>query len=132
MDPFLWNCPAPVGVARLDAQHLRMHSLIRGLVKTLEGGATVSLAEEQFMELSETIMEHFMTEENFLETQGYPGLIAHRYEHEILFERVWERLIRRHSLDAPPLIEIIQGVADLIQLHQETVDSVYAAWLASR
>jgi len=131
VDPFLWNFPAPVGVPRLDAQHLQIHNLIMGLSRALEAGAPIPQAEEQFINLSESLMEHFKTEEEFLEAQGYPSLAAHRYEHEILFERVWERLIRRHSTGAPPLVEILRGVGDLIQLHQETVDSVYAAWLAN-
>ena len=90
-----------------------------GLSRALEAGAPIPQAEEQFINLSESLMEHFKTEEEFLEAQGYPSLAAHRYEHEILFERVWERLIRRHSTDAPPLVEILRGVGDLIQLHRK-------------
>lgn len=132
MDVMQWESPATVGVAQLDGQHRCMHGLVMELARGAGQAMDDGEAERRFTELSERVMEHFMTEEGFLEAEGYPELQAHRYEHEILFERLWDKLLRWRSPNPPALAALMEGVADLLREHIETVDSAYAAWLAGR
>ena len=132
MARFHWDLPPPVGVIQLDEQHLHMHHLLSDLIRRIEEDPRDPETEASFRQLSEKIMEHFMTEEDHLEAEGYPGLTAHRYEHELLFERFWEKMVRWHAPEAPPLVELMKGVAGLIQEHFDTVDRQYAEWLRNR
>ena len=132
MDDVQWKAPDLVGIALLDAQHLEIHRLIQALMGLPEGPGSAAETEARLNQLTEKIMAHFMAEEEFLAARQYPDLAGHRTEHELLFEHIWAKLIRRHAPNPPPLARVVQDVAELIRDHQQTVDQDYAAWLQGR
>jgi len=126
---FQWDCPASVGVARLDEQHRVLHRLIMSLIGTLEAHPGDSGAEERFLEVFEHAVEHFKTEEDYLEALGYPDLVPHRFEHELLLDWFRDQMVQRPSPNARPLILLMKEVGEIIQRHHATVDKAYADWL---
>ncbi|MGA2079282.1 MAG: hemerythrin family protein [Holophaga sp.] len=129
MDAPRWDSPEPVGIPRLDEQHLQMHRLVTGLIRALEEDPGGAGAEDRFVELFHTTVEHFKTEEDYLEAHGYPDLVAHRFEHELLLDWFRDNLARRGGPSAPPLLQLAREYAEIIQRHQQTVDQAYVAWL---
>jgi len=129
---FQWDCPASVGVARLDEQHRVLHRLIMSLIGALEADPGDSGTEDRFLEVFERAVEHFKTEEDYLEARGYPGLVPHRFEHELLLDWFRDQIVARPAPNARPLILLVKEVAEIIQRHHETVDKAYAEWLEAR
>jgi len=129
MIDLLRNCPALVGVTRLDDQHQEMHRLLWGLLKTLETYPSGSQPEYRFIQFSDQTAEHFRTEEEFLETMGYPDLASHRIEHERILERLKEHMARWHTPSALPLIDLAEKFVASTQSHWKTVDRAYVEWL---
>jgi hemerythrin-like metal-binding protein len=132
MADFRCDSPAPVGVARLDEQHRRSHELVSALVQALRTDPGDAGAEERFVELFQDTVLHFKAEEDFLEGKGYPDLIPHRFEHELLLDWFREQLAHRNAPEPRPLLEVVTELADLLRQHREKVDQAYATWLASR
>ncbi len=132
MADFQWDCPASVGVARLDQEHRRLHRLIMGLVRSLERNARAPRGEDRFLELFEQTVKHFKTEEDYLEARGYPELAPHRFEHELLLDWFRDQLVLRNTQGARPLLLLVQEIAEIIQGHHQTIDRAYALWLEAR
>lgn len=127
-----WDCPASVGVDRLDEQHRVLHRLIMSLAGTLETSPGALGTEERFLEVFEKAVEHFKTEEDYLEARAYPDLVPHRFEHELLLDWFRDQMVQRTAPNARPLILLVQEIAEIIQRHHETVDKAYADWLNVR
>lgn len=129
MADFQWDCPAPVGVARLDAEHRQLHHLIMSLIRRLERHPGAAGAEARFIEIFERMVEHFKTEEDYLEARGYPDLAPHRFEHELLLDWFRDQLVLRNGPGARPLVLLVTEIAEIIRRHHQTIDRTYAAWL---
>jgi hemerythrin-like metal-binding protein len=133
VDAFKWDCPQLVGVAPLDEQHRLIHKLIMGLLGALETGPAGPEAEKAFIRIFESTVVHFRTEEDYLEAQGYPELVSHQFEHELLLDWFRDQMAQREPQHPPPpLAQRVQEIAGIIQAHQATVDQDYAAWLRQR
>lgn len=129
MDAFKWDSPQSTGVAQLDDQHRSLRQLILGLLRTLRTRAADAEAEKTFIKIFETLVLHFRTEEDYLEARGYPDLVPHRFEHELLLDWFRDQMVLRDGPHAAPLAQLAREAGTLIQDHQATVDHAYAAWL---
>jgi hemerythrin-like metal-binding protein len=129
VDGFKWDSPLTVGVAPLDEQHRSLHQLILALIRTLESGPADAEAEKTFIRIFENAVLHFRTEEDYLEARGYPDLVPHRFEHELLLDWFREQMVLRDGPHAAPLVQLVQEAGTLIQEHQAAVDRAYVVWL---
>jgi hemerythrin len=129
MDTYQWDGPLLVGVAQLDEQHRLLHRLIMSLIRALEKNLEDSGSEDSFTEIFKNLVEHFKAEEEYLENQGYPDLLPHRFEHELLLDWLQDQAVQRNAPKAPSLLQLLKELAELIQRHHETVDTAYATWL---
>ena len=85
-----WNTSYNVGVDSVDKQHRHLVDLINALY-----GACLdekSVLDETFRnvmkELVEYVMIHFKDEEKIMESINYPGLAAHKQQHELFVKEV--------------------------------------------
>jgi len=129
MDDFPGTPPPPVGVDLLDRQHQRVHALLTQIRGALERDPGDPDAEELFKEVFLANVEHFKAEEDYLESRGFPELIPHRFEHELLLDWFRDTLARRPGPNAQPLAGVAREAAEQIRRHRETVDYAYAQWL---
>jgi hemerythrin len=129
MIDILRNCPPPVGVDLLDGQHLELHRLLWGLMRTLETDPKGFLSEYRFIQFVDQTTEHFRTEEEFLQAMGYPDFAAHRLDHDRILERFKNNLARWNAQNAPPLAEIVEEFVESTQGHLKTVDRAFVEWL---
>ncbi len=132
MIDILRNCPPPVGVDLLDGQHLELHRLLWGLVRTLETDPKGPLAEYRFIQLVDQTTEHFRTEEEFMGTMKYPDFVTHRLEHDRILERFKGDMARWHASNAPPLVDMVEEFAELNQSHLKMADQAFSRWLELR
>jgi hemerythrin-like metal-binding protein len=119
-----WTSPK-VGVAQLDDQHQRINQLFLQLLTD----PAHERAEERFSILFHCLVEHFKTEEDYLEGRGYPDLKPHRFEHELLLDQFRDSLVRRGVPNPPPLGQVVEELAEVIRVHGDRDDLAYAVWL---
>jgi hemerythrin len=105
-----------------------MHQLFR----LLEADPCHAGAEDRFVELFHALVEHFKSEEDYLEARGFPHLKVHRFEHELLLDLFRDSVARRTAPHPPPLGPVMRELAEAIRVHSETVDQIYSVWLSTR
>jgi len=132
VDELKWDCAQEVGVPHLDEQHRLHHKLVMDLLRTLETQAGDAEAEAAFINIFENAVIHFRAEEDFLEAQGYPDLVPHRFQHELLLDWFRDQLALRDGPHAAPLIQLVKEIGTIFQQHHATVDQDYATWLQSK
>lgn len=126
------HAPAPVGVAKLDEQHVELDKLLGRLIETLESDPGGALPEFRFVQLAEQTYAHFRAEEDYLRTMGYPDLGKHRMDHQKILECFRRNLIRWNAPDAPPLAELVEEFAESTLRHMDQADRAFARWLEER
>lgn len=70
-----WN----LGIEVIDADHREMVRLINRLTDPSDS----ALIASRLQDLIEHLRQHFDVEERFLQTIGYPQLVAHAREHQV-------------------------------------------------
>jgi len=82
MEQIVWLKKYSVGNEKLDAQHLKIFSLINSLDDYLGGSEVQKPIIEVLDELQAYIVEHFSTEEALLQKKKYPGLDEQKESHD--------------------------------------------------
>jgi len=117
-----------VGVRRLDVEHA---ALLRELDQ-LTGGARRSVDElrSSLAFLSHHVSEHFLEEERYMVAADYPGIEAHRLEHERLavFTSDAQDLLE-HDPNAEELSRTVRSLAGQLTRHMQDADRVLAHYL---
>jgi len=127
-----WNFPDPIGIAKIEEQNAELDRLLRRLVGTLATDPAGALPEYRLAQLVEQTSEHFRTEEAFLLAVGYPGLAAHRADHERIIQKVRDNLLRLEAPGAPPLADLVEEFSQLTFGHLEAMDEAFIRWLKNR
>jgi hemerythrin len=118
-----------VGDPELDAQHLRILQALERLDESLRGPFPLATLGARLKQLEDYVLEHFRDEEARLELAGYPLLLPHRAEHEVLVERCRGLIDQFSSPDSPPLATLAEMFATIFLAHIREVDTDYAAFL---
>ncbi|HVM92826.1 MAG TPA: bacteriohemerythrin [Terriglobales bacterium] len=79
-----WKPEFSVHIAELDRQHQRLFRIIQELHRSIVAGHGHALIESAIARVVSYTIEHFATEENFMDEHGFPGSAAHRLEHNVL------------------------------------------------
>jgi len=130
-----WTPDLAVNVPEIDRQHQELFRRVDLLVEAMrmgrgraEVGSLVS-----FLELY--VAEHFALEEQYMETNGYPHLAAHRAEHQT-FTREFQRLKDEHAATGATtalVLAVNQSVAGWLRSHIARNDRLLGAfWAAQR
>jgi hemerythrin len=122
-----WTEAMSVGVEVLDNDHKRIIHLINGLHYDDAGFA------ELFNELLDYTNSHFEREEAHLEAIGYPGLDAHRVQHDSFADQVASMLktVRNESAGDTGL-RVADFLWTWLKSHILIEDLKYAAWTKAR
>ena len=87
--PFLgWQDSWRVGVRAIDEQHQNLVSLLNQLHEAMRSGRGNTVMGEILAKLISYTKAHFATEEELMQTHGYPEFLAHRAEHHKLTAKV--------------------------------------------
>jgi hemerythrin len=124
-----WNAALSVGHPEMDRQHKHLVDLVNQLhEQMLSGEANASLGE-LLDKLLQYAASHFAAEERLMAQSNYPGLAAHRLEHEDLARRAsafrdeWKN--RRVALS----VHVSRFLKDWLQAHILGSDRKYTAFV---
>ena len=77
-----WNASLSVGIASIDEQHKHLVNCINLLHQAFIDKKGPELQAEIISEMVAYAANHFALEEDLMEKSAFPGLAAHREEHE--------------------------------------------------
>ena len=83
-----WTDDCRVSVQEIDAQHQALFGLVENLARAVDEGKSGRILLQTFDRLADYSVEHFQTEERYMQQFSYPELGAHRAEHERFARKV--------------------------------------------
>lgn len=129
---FDWKDDYKVGVKVVDQQHRRLVSLVDELYEAMKSGKGSDGAKKVLRGLVDYTKSHFRTEEEFMKSHSYPGMLAHKREHEDLARQAEDLLsqVEQGKLTVP--IETGKFLKDWLTVHIMGTDKKLGAFLTSR
>ena len=85
---FRWDQSCSVNIAELDHQHQRLFRTVAELEYAIRTGRADSIIDEVLQKVIEHTIDHFAAEEELMQQHGFPGLAAHRNEHQKLAQQL--------------------------------------------
>ncbi len=127
-----WNHACTIGVRAMDDQHGILMDTLNELRLALVHGGDREQVGAGLGRLIDFTRMHFSCEEQLLEAQGFPGIVAHRAAHRRLLselESVAQRASHQDELHMRALLLLLR---DWYLSHVAELDSEYGAWLNER
>jgi hemerythrin-like metal-binding protein len=119
MKDLVWDKTLSVEVSEIDQDHRRLLELFNRLGHAVEDGDSPETVAATMDELIACTAWHFQHEERLMQKYGYPGLEAHRAEHEELIasgRAVQQRLSDPGATLSPP---------DIVELEHWLTEHIY-------
>jgi hemerythrin len=88
MAVFEWDNSIALGIPAIDEQHKALFGWIDTLDEAIKSGDGSEVVEEVIWKLITYVTEHFREEERLMQSCNYPGLAAHRKEHDQFVSRL--------------------------------------------
>ena len=124
-----WNAGLSVGHSEMDRQHKHLVDLVNELHEQMLSGEANATLGDVLDRLLQYAATHFDAEERLMARANYPGLAAHKLEHEDLarrasaFREEWKG--RRMALS----VHVSRFLKDWLQAHILGSDRKYSAWV---
>ena len=112
MEKIVWKQEYSVGVERLDRQHQRIISVINKLIAKPRAIRTSGTIADVLAELNSYVSEHFLLEEQLLEENDYPSLIAHSKKHTEYSARIADFCLRTVEKDQKVPEELLRYLGE--------------------
>jgi hemerythrin len=122
-----WLSRYQTGIAEIDAQHMLLYEVVNDLIDSFRRGDPNDQVAGVVNFLVTYTLEHFDSEEAWMERQGYPGLEAHRKEHQDLILRI-SALKQRIDEGERPIMEVMILLADWLEYHIHDYDQAFAEY----
>lgn len=106
-----WDPALALGHAVMDAQHETLFTHVGAFVAAVRCGAPVPELPEVLAFIADYVQIHFRYEESLMADSGFPGLEAHRQEHERLVRRLDELVA---ALGDPPARGALEALATFL------------------
>jgi hemerythrin-like metal-binding protein len=124
--PYLsWNKSLSVHVESMDAQHKHLISMLNQLHDTFDEESKPKAVRSVLNGLLVYVKIHFWQEERLMQAHHFPGLEAHRREHEALVERTDELAARFKDGETTLGPEILYFLKKWIREHIQGSDMEY-------
>jgi hemerythrin len=128
-----WNDRYATGIPKVDEQHKIMFQAIN----TFHGGIVAAQGKESLAQTLDFLMthtvDHFRTEEAFMQSMGYEGLAAHRSEHQLLLEEVAsfkQQWTGNEAWGRPT--EVARFMGDWLTRHIQQMDFQYVKFMKAK
>lgn len=92
MEKIEWSKDLEIGNFEIDSQHITFIGIINKISKKVEEKADERNIELLLVELLKYTEFHFCSEENIMIEVGFPGMIAHKHEHERVLAELRNRI----------------------------------------
>lgn len=126
MPVFDWKPSYSVGVKRCDEDHRKLFLLISDLRSAIRSGKASPIPEKIVEELESYSIFHFSAEEALLAQTKYPGLDAHRAEHQSFINTLAK--FRKEGI-AGQSYEVLNFMNQWLVHHIKHTDQRYSAHL---
>ncbi len=124
-----WENKYSVGVAEMDAQHLKWIGILNRLHEAMLAGKAQDLQRSILSEIVAYTRTHFLQEELMLKTRGYPMLAAHRVLHVDFARQVQDIETKLQAGVSVLTIDIMEFLKSWLAKHILTQDTQYGSWL---
>lgn len=97
-----WKDEYAIGISELDNQHKTLIEFLTDFELAFEGKAHWNTVHPLVVRARAFVRFHFAVEESLMQIVNYPGLIAHRAEHQYVLQRfadMEERVLRKEMKD---------------------------------
>jgi hemerythrin-like metal-binding protein len=124
-----WKPFYSVGNSSLDAEHQEILRFIDELYSEITVGKEDVKTKRLLDRLSQYTLAHFQHEERVMQEASYPGLAAHKIEHERMRRRTLEL---RAEFDQVKAVDLLRFLKDWWTNHIQAEDKSYSPYLGSR
>jgi hemerythrin len=131
-----WSDEYKLGLPAIDADHQDLLAICNEFLESAQTDCPVSQLAVVLDRMVARTRAHFVAEERLLDRHGYPGLAAHKAEHERLLiqaDTLRSRFAEEHEQEG--LHQLTLDTADFLQLwlldHIRTNDRPYRPFLMS-
>lgn len=83
-----WNEKLSVGVQQFDSEHKKLVGMVNDLFDAVQAGRGKDILGPILDGLIGYTKTHFANEERYMTQHGFPGLAAHKAEHDALAKQV--------------------------------------------
>jgi hemerythrin-like metal-binding protein len=98
LDKYIWNKQLETGIAPIDIQHQAILKECNKILEEVEQGIDESVIKKHIAFFLSYSMNHFMDEEEYMRSHGYPDLENHQKKHLEIKERL--KYFMENSLEA--------------------------------
>lgn len=125
---FEWDDSIALGIPTIDAQHKALFEWIKALNETIKSGDGAAAVGDVIWKLITYVTEHFSEEERLMLSCNFPGLVAHRKEHDQFVARLRE--IQVDFNDGHEMAEnILDFLVDWLVCHIKGTDQKYSRFI---
>jgi methyl-accepting chemotaxis protein len=128
-DLITWDRSFQFGIEAIDQQHRRLVDLVNQLHGAMRRRAGKTVLATTLEELAHYTVQHFETEEQLMEANGYTDLNGHRQLHAKLVDQVLDFQKRFDSGDATVSMDLMTFLRDWLLDHIDKVDRKYVPLL---
>jgi hemerythrin-like metal-binding protein len=125
---FDWDDSIALGIPTIDEQHKALFGWINTLNEAVKNGDGSAAVGEVIWKLITYVTEHFSEEERLMLSCNYPGLAAHRKEHDQFVARLQE--IQVSFIDGHEMGKsILDFMVDWLVCHIKGTDQGYSRFI---
>jgi hemerythrin-like metal-binding protein len=132
MAEITWSPGLSVGVTEFDREHQRLIGTINELRRAMSRGEGRHVVRSVLESLVEYARTHFAHEEQLLREHGYPGLAAHKKEHDDITQKVAALREDFYRGNVSIALEIHDLLTGWLEHHIQETDKAYAQFLNQR
>ena len=129
---FEWQSDYSVGIKSIDAQHQNLFAIGRELHTAMLGGQGKTALARTLSRLADYTEVHFAHEERLMRQCAYPGLTAHKAEHDALTKQVKQLQADYQAGKATLTIEVLVFLKDWLDKHIKGSDLKYSPALRDK
>ena len=129
MASLIWNHACTVGVQSIDDQHGVLLDALNELRLALLHGEDSKTVRAMLKRATELMRLHVESEDKLLAQHGFPGLAAHRAEHQRLLGRLKQYEIRYEQRNADSVYELVEYLRKWFTAHTGASGREYGPWL---
>ena len=125
---FEWDNSIELGIPTIDGQHKALFGWINTLNDAIKNGEGSEAVGEVIWKLITYVTEHFSEEERLMLSCDYPGLAAHRKEHDQFVSRLREiqvDFIGGHEMSE----SVLSFMVDWLVCHIKGTDQGYCRFI---
>lgn len=127
---FTWSDDYSVNIPAIDEQHKGLIELINQLHVAIIEHHGKSTAREVLDRLSEYTHDHFALEERLMTLSHYPGIEAHRAQHQEMIEQVRTLQHRFYDENKPIAFELLYVLKKWLVHHINESDKRFGLYFA--